>query len=227
MGNSKEYIKGAYTKLSVIYGDSYKANGYSSYRTYSIRKNIVQFMLNRISDDVLFFMDSGCGNGFFFENVVKPTLKSLQTAHGIDFVSNNTSQAEHVFEKTFTGDVLDIAQLTDATYDLVMSNEVFQYIPPQNWGSFFSNHASILKDRGYFLLTVSNLSSIYRLIFRPQKDLFPFDFNAYDILTLARKSSFEVVAFCGIDPLYNIYLSAPLVVKRLLSFEYSFLLQKK
>jgi len=140
MGEKEEYIKEAYAKLSVRHADNYKANGYSSYRMYSLRKKITQFMLKRIPDDVVYFMDAGCGNGFFYKNVVKPTLTvANKQAHGIDFVATNASRAAHVFDKTFTGNVLDIAQLTDATYDLILSNEVFQYIAPQNVNLFSSS----------------------------------------------------------------------------------------
>lgn len=220
-------INALYSKLHSTHGADYKANGYTSWRMFNIRKKLVTHMVQQIPLHPTCFFDAGCGNGFFFEHVVKGLLgNSLRLVHGIDNVPAAAKNASSIFDKTFTGSVLEMTLHTNEKYDLVLSNEVFQYIEKERWDQFFQQHAGLVRSGGFFLLTIPNLQSIYRFIVRPPKDMFPVDYCCSDVLTLAEQHGLALMKFSGADIFGNVYTDMPLFMKKIISFVYSFLFKK-
>jgi len=220
-------IKVHYSGLYEKYRADYKANGYTSAWMFALREKLVNHWLTDLSTKVVSVLDAGCGNGYFFERVIKPGLgPTLRTAHGVDQVEKATSLAGSHYDRIFTGSVLELTLLTDRAYDLVISTEVFQYIDQPEWDIFFAQHVAVLRSGGHLILTLPNLQSLYRRIFRPEQHLFPVRYRASDIMGLAKRHALRSIGYCGIDLMQIIHTRTPDVLKQAVSFEHSFLFQK-
>ncbi len=220
-------IEAHYSQLYEAHGADLKANGYTSAWMFALREKLISGWLRDLRAGVASVLDAGCGNGFFFERVIRPRLgSSLCLAHGVDQVERATALAGAHYDRIFTGSVLELTRLTDRTYDLVISTEVFQYIDRPEWDTFFTEHVAVLRPGGHLMLTVPNLQSVYRLLFRPEKDLFPVPFRSSDILALGRQHGLCTIGARGIDLMKILHERTPDALKQAISFEHSFLFQK-
>ncbi len=218
---TKEHFK----KLNRMYGDDIRGAGYRSELTFKMRKKIIEYMLSEIKTPIFSFLDAGCGNGMFYEAVIRPSLKELERADGIDFVEEAAEQAKKYMDDVRIGNILEMGRQFEKRYDLVNSLEVFQYIAPDKRRLFFKVHFERINRGGYFLLTVPNLASFYRKIFKLRPEHFPYTCTAEDVLAASESFNAYLLRYCGIDIFQRIFQING-YFKNYIAFELSFLFQK-
>jgi len=213
------------------YEDEAKDNGHRLPLTLKIREKIIRHMCQMINDPgPLSLLDAGCGNGLIYKNALKPSLPQIHFSTGVDFVQEVVDSARNQFDSTICGDVLELDKLVNKKFNVVNSTEVFLYIKPSDREKFFNQHFESIIDpvdgSGYFILTIPNLDSIYRKIFKADPIYFPHYFNQLTVEDIVSDMPhMELVSANGIDILGNIY-KLDSSFKNLLSFELSFLFKK-
>lgn len=191
-------VQNQYSALVHQHGRDSKASGHADI-AFRMRKKLLKYQLRKIPGRALSVLDSGCGNG-----VLGPLLReTLEPAalDGADFVSESLRIAENQYgyTTTFLTNVLSINTVIGRKkYDFVNSCEVVLYIPPDQYRNFFDAHRRCLTDGGYFLLTLPNLKSVYRLFLTPDSN-FRYLFSPEDVLKDLTKTGFDVVSVAGID----------------------------
>jgi len=221
-----DFIKDYYTKLHSKKDHRINENGHKYKHTYELRKNIIKYMLNKINfNKSIDILDAGCGSGNIYKDVIMPRFKEINYSLGVDFIENAAYSSNDLFSDFKVGNVLELSKISTKKFDLVNSTEVFLYISESERSLFFNEHVNSLKNGGYFLLTVPNLESFYRKIFKPEKELFPYHFNHKDILLLSKRNDIELVATNGIDVFNNIY-TLNHSLKFFVSFELCYLYKK-
>ncbi|MCV6607978.1 MAG: class I SAM-dependent methyltransferase [Campylobacterales bacterium] len=221
-----EFIKDYYTNMHSKLDLNSESNGHRLSLTYSLREALITKMLTKcILEDKNRILDAGCGNGYLYNNVIKPHFPNIEHSFGIDYVKEAVEIARKSFTKAQEGNVLDLQKLVEGEYSFVNSTEVFLYIPEKDRKKFFLEHMAKVKKDGYFLLTVPNLDSIYRKLVKPEKELFPYHFNQNTILELSEKLGLNLVSNLGIDIFKNIY-KLDNGLKTFISFELAFLFKK-
>lgn len=102
-------------------------------------------------------LDLGCGNGWFTER-----LAAFGTATGTDLSLKAMEEAKTRFRgPTFIGGDLFEVDLPTAPYDLVVCQQVIAHVVDQP--RLVARAASLLKPRGYFLITTPNRFVMDRL----------------------------------------------------------------
>lgn len=221
-----DYIKKYYEELHSEKNCDTDSNGHKISLTYNLRRKIISKMVDSIDfKEKVSILDSGCGNGYIYKDVIMPLLPKIDRSFGVDFVKDAVDIAKPIFDKVAVGNVLNLSSLTEAKYNFINSTEVFLYIQHEQREKYFKEHIDRLEKNGYFLITIPNLDSIYRKIFKPEKDLFPYHFNKDTILNLSKNFNVKLVRSCGIDVFKNIY-RLDNNLKTFISFELSFLFQK-
>ncbi len=194
-----EKIENYYKDLYTNNKEEFNANGHKFEHLYKGRVKLVKEMLGILPKKRYVVLDAGCGNGMFFEDAVKSTIDIVE-ADGIDLLEEAVRFAEGKYTKLCCGSTVELGKYFETKYDLVNSMEIFSYIKPEDRMKFFEEHTNILQNGGYFLLTVTNLNSIYRKIVKPEAELFPYYFDKDTITTLCRQlGGVELLACKGVD----------------------------
>jgi 2-polyprenyl-3-methyl-5-hydroxy-6-metoxy-1,4-benzoquinol methylase len=102
-------------------------------------------------------LDLGCGNGWFTER-----LAALGRATGTDLSLKAMAEAKQHFPRaTFVGGDLFQVELPLNHYDVVVSQQVIAHVVEQ--ARYVERAASLLKSRGYLILTTPNRFVMDRL----------------------------------------------------------------
>lgn len=223
MNNSiYDYYKNLYKSEQ----EAFNANGHKYQHLYKGRVDLVKDMVKSINCNTdIVVLDAGCGNGLFFHDAISSSIAN-DKADGIDLLQEAVDLAKDKYRSIACGSTVELTKFFEKeTYDLVNSMEIYSYIKPEDRAQFFADHAAVLKKGGYFLLTVTNLDSLYRKIVKPEPELFPYYFDEASILHVAsEESSLELIAVKGVDIFNIIHNSTSL--SNFFLYELSFLFRK-
>ena len=123
---------------------------------------------------------------------------------GIDFTEQATriAQTTYGYRHTFAADCTDEqavhACLNGRTYPAVFCCEVFHYVHPQDYQSFFRLIHAALQPAGHFLFMFPNLGSLYHKTFRKialpsWSDNFKYQYQLPAVIGLLNTAGFDVV----------------------------------
>lgn len=146
---------------------------YNIWTTIPIGKEAEEFLrLVKKSKPTGKIIDVGCGNGKFATFFAKNGFEG----YGIDYIPSAITQAkalakkEGVKDKTHfkVGDVLNMdypLNLFDVAYDY----GCLHHMPKTDWKLYLKNLLNILKEDGFFMLTVFSINTENHLGFIPKK----------------------------------------------------------
>jgi len=217
--NIEKYYKNLYNQKK----DNFNANGHKFEHLYNGRVKLVKEMLSRITNVEHDVLDAGCGNGTFFDSAFRDSIK-IKRCDAIDLLEEATKLVAKKYDEVHCGSTVELSNFFKKKYSVVNSMEIFSYIKPEERNKFFNEHINILEKNGFFLLTVTNLESIYRKILKPEADLFPYYFNKKTIIDGTKELNIELVACKGVD-IFNIVHNSSKMSDFFL-YELSFLFKK-
>jgi len=197
--NIEKYYKNLYTEEK----EKFNANGHKFEYLYNGRVKLVKEMISVIPVQENVVLDAGCGNGNFFDSAIRPNIK-IKKCDAMDLLEDATRLVSNKYDEVYCGSTVQLSSFFKNKYSIVNSMEIFSYIKPEERQSFFKEHISILDKNGFFILTVTNLESIYRKIIKPEAELFPYYFNNKIIIDHMKVfKDVELVEYKGID-IFNI-----------------------
>lgn len=105
-------------------------------------------------------IDLGCGSGVLLKNVQKITTDFI----GVDSSKEMVELAKTHLppEKLRVGDVRDMPQFADNSFDVVLNRAIFQHLEPCDHDSFLINVKRIIKPKGRFITFVPVDSPLWR-----------------------------------------------------------------
>ena len=204
--------------------ENYNANGHKFKHLYNGRVKLVKNMLLNIEKVEHKVLDAGCGNGLFFQDAIKNNLQ-MSKCDGIDLLEEAVNLSINKYDEIYCGSTVELSKYFKTKYTFISSMEIFTYISPKDRKKFFSEHIDLLEKDGYFLLTVTNLKSIYRKVIKPEPLLFPYYFDKKLILEEIKQFDVDLVAVKGVDIFNFIHDSSSL--SDFFMYELSFLFKKK
>ena len=203
MNSFESAVRRRYTIFAMVHGSSFRANGHTEFG-FAMRTALLRYVFGKHleegfagrSVDVL---DSGCGN-----SCMAPVLRELFTVRhldGFDFGPDQVSVAQRMYgyRSARVGHVLDVASCFPGVYDLVLSSEVFYFVPPLDRIRFWRDHLGRLNDTGRMLVLLPNNQSFVRRR-RPFGNRFPFTVDTL-IEDVGAFPEFEIESISGINML--------------------------
>ncbi|MCF8057798.1 MAG: class I SAM-dependent methyltransferase [Bacteriovoracaceae bacterium] len=107
----------------------YKKHGSADQSPFTSAKN--DKILELIPEDVKTILDVGCGGGSLMLYLMK------EGRFEIDGVDRSSSGVEHIVNtlglKAYVGDILNLKNISDNSYDLVICSEVMEHIDVKDW----------------------------------------------------------------------------------------------
>lgn len=163
-----------------------------------IRAEVILDLLRALRLQNPEILDLGCGNGWFTDR-----LAALGRATGTDLSIKAMEEAKQRFQSaTFIGGDLFQVELPEAHYDIVVSQQVIAHVVDQP--RYVNRASSLLKSRGYLILTTPNRFVMDRLGDRGWDATPPEHIEQWlDRKTLLRllQPRFEILRFTSILPM--------------------------
>ena len=242
IGKENIEVYNLYHQYTKKYADDFKASGYSFASSWKMRKSLIDHMASLFDGAKLDILDIGCNNGLTGRELCNSlNQRNIETdIDGIDFVEEATLIAKNNFgyRSTFVADITD-RQLVEnllgtREYQAVICCEVFLYISPKDYDTFFTTIYAHLEHKGYFLFVLPNVKSVYHLInkllsHKRFKYYFKYEYDLPLIHSLLRKYNFDIVSAFGVDLLTNLNMNLGTYnnrIKSLFSTEFAILAKK-
>ena len=105
-------------------------------------------------------LDCGCADGVFTRCLGEEI--GARRVTGLDLLDVNIRSAANNGVEAYRADLNDRLQFGDAQFDVVVANEVIQYLI--NPDSLLKEIRRVLKNRGYVILSTTNLSSLHNIV---------------------------------------------------------------